>query len=142
MRQQLGLGQALKLSLQAVLVGWAAGAFIAGFGFLFLFSFSAMTPFVVPVWLLLVVPHYLWVPREAVLWQKGCAPFYGLLMGIVALWCFHRIGFPNTMTVTPESLWNPVFIAGAAVTGMLTWSMGAYQLARLEVAEVRSARRL
>jgi hypothetical protein len=80
-----------------------------------------MAYFVVPVWLLLLIPLYLFVPTSSALWRLPICSACGLVAGLVIVGLWFR-GLPGVGGVAPEA-WS--FYVIAAVVGGVTCFMGA-----------------
>jgi hypothetical protein len=76
---------------------------------------------VVPVWLLLLIPLYLFVPASSALWRLPVCSACGVVAGlvIVGLWFG---GIPGVAGVAPEA-WS--FYVIAAIVGGVTCFIGA-----------------
>jgi hypothetical protein len=80
-----------------------------------------MAYFVVPVWLLLLIPLYLFVPASSALWRPSVCSAWGVVAGVVIVGLWFR-GIPGVGGVAPEA-WS--FYAIAAIVGGVTCLIGA-----------------
>ena len=74
-----------------------------------------MSVFVVPVWLLVLIPLYIFVPRSSVLWRVPVCSTFGVVAGILIVGLILR-GIPGSRGLAAEAWW--FFIAGAIVGGV------------------------
>jgi hypothetical protein len=77
--------------------------------------------FIVPVWLFLLIPLYLFVPPSSVLWRWHVCTICGVIAGLVIVGCVFR-GIPGVGSFSVES-WS--FFVMAAITGGVTCLIGA-----------------
>ena len=103
-------------SFLSALIGIVVGGLILGVifarsfeGVAFMFEISALL--VLPVWLLLLLPLYVFVPRTSVLWHWALATPMGCLAGALLLLAYSGFGFPPH---TPGPLLPVAAIVGAA----------------------------
>ena len=75
----------------------------------FVFEISALL--VLPVWLLLLLPLYVFVPRTSVLWHWALATPIGCIVGALLLVAYSGFGFPPN---TPGPLLPVAAVVGAA----------------------------
>jgi len=80
-----------------------------------------MAYFVVPVWLLLLIPLYLFVPASSALWRLPVCSACGVVAGLVIVGLWLR-GIPGVRGVAPEA-WSLYVIA--AIVGGVTCFIGA-----------------
>jgi hypothetical protein len=80
-----------------------------------------MAYFVVPVWLLLLIPLYLFVPASSALWRLPVCSACGVVAGLVIVGLWLR-GIPGVRGVAPEA-WSLYGIA--AIVGGVTCFIGA-----------------
>jgi hypothetical protein len=111
-------------SLLATLGGWAAGALVSGFGIYSPIAFVYMAPFVLPTWLLFVLPHALLLPRGHVLTRPSVAWLYGAFWGGLVLVLYHLLEI-RTFVQADQLLTNGFYVAAAAVTGAVTGLIAA-----------------
>lgn len=116
----------VQQSIHAVLVGWLLGALC--FLMYMPWAFVYMAGFVVPAWLLFVVPHYLFLPRTSFLWNRWVCPLYGALWGIAILRLYVMVGYRGIPPVKNLSdIWNPWCLVAAGVTGFVTCIVASQQ---------------
>ncbi len=80
-----------------------------------------MAYFVVPVWLLLLIPLYLFVPASSALWRLPVCSACGVVAGLVIVGLWLR-GIPGVRGVASEA-WSLYVIA--AIVGGVTCFIGA-----------------
>ena len=80
-----------------------------------------MAYFVIPVWLFLLIPLYLFVPASSPLWRLPVCSACGLVAGLVIIALWLR-GLPGIGGVAPEA-WSLYVIA--AIVGSVTCFIGA-----------------
>jgi hypothetical protein len=80
-----------------------------------------MAYFVIPVWLLLLIPLYLFVPASSALWRRPVCSACGVVAGLVIVGLWFR-GLPSVGGVAPEA-WS--FYAMAAIVGGVTCFIAA-----------------
>ena len=118
-------------SALATLGGWAAGALVSGMGIYSPIAFVYMAPFVIPAWLLFVLPHALLLPRGHVLSRPSVAWLYGALWGVTILWLYQALHIP-TIFDNSETFSNYYARMGATVTGAVTGLIASrFEKARL-----------
>ena len=77
--------------------------------------------FIIPVWLLVLIPLYLFVPPSSVLWHWRVCTTCGVVSGLIIVGCVFR-GLPGVGNLSIES-WS--FFVMAAITGGVTCLIGA-----------------
>jgi len=80
-----------------------------------------MAYFVVPVWLFLLIPLYVFVPASSALWRLPVCSACGVVAGLVIVGLWLR-GIPGVRGVAPEA-WSLYVIA--AIVGGVTCFIGA-----------------
>jgi hypothetical protein len=80
-----------------------------------------MSYFVIPVWLFVLIPLYLFVPPSSVLWRLPVCTTCGVLAGILII-AFWMPGVPGFGGLAVEAWW---FYAFAAIVGGVTCFIGA-----------------
>ena len=106
-------------SALATLGGWAAGSLVSGFVVYSPIAFAYMAPFVLPAWLLFVLPHALLLPRGHVLTRRSIAWIYGGFWGSLVLMLYHFLNI-RTLVQADGLLSNGFYLAAAVVTGAVT----------------------
>ena len=82
---------------------------------------GVMAYMVVPVWLFLLIPLYLFVPASSVLWRLPICSACGVLAGLVIVGLWFQ-GIPGVGGIAPEA-WS--FYLIAAIVGGVTCFTGA-----------------
>jgi len=80
-----------------------------------------MSWFVIPVWLLILVPLYIFVPSSSPLWRPAVCCVCGIAAGVLIVG-FWLGGIPGTGGFAPEGWWLYVF---AAIVGGVTCLVGS-----------------
>ena len=80
-----------------------------------------MSWFVIPVWLFVLIPLYLFVPSSSVLWRLPVCSACGVVAGLLIVGCWIR-GIPGVGDLAPEA-WS--FYIFAAIVGGVTCFIGA-----------------
>lgn len=122
-------------SLAAVLVGWGSGLIVvAAFSLFFALRhetswsevlsglglyFFLIGGFAVPIWLLILLPLYVLLPRTSALWRVSICTVLGTCVGVVIMLAYLLIGGGLAALI----LWQLVVIA--AVVGGITCFFGA-----------------
>ncbi len=91
---------------------------------LFLFYIGA---FVVPVWLLALIPLYVLVPRSSALWR----PYVCTALGVIAGLLIVAVVFPLPSPNTAKEIWVPYTLG--AIVGGITCFTGAVTVDRFKL---------
>ena len=75
-----------------------------------------MWPFIIPTWLIVLIPLYLFVPRSSVLWRWPVCTACGALAGALMMLWYHG-GVPGFGELTTDA-WS--LVADAALVGGIT----------------------
>ena len=146
MAKPLSIFRAFAGTTVAVLSGWAAGVlFVALVGVVTFpaahrtsgtvvaalwntpFAFAIfMWFFILPVWVLALVPLYLLVPHSSLLWRTSLCTALGALAGVLIMLVLHGFGW------FPSDFW--IFCGTAAVVGGVTCFVGSSTMQRFRPA--------
>lgn len=88
----------------------------------------AMSYFILPVWLFLLVPLYLFVPPSSVLWHWPLCTAFGVASGVLIVAVF--LGLPGPQVA--REIWLPYVLA--ALVGGVTCLTGAIMRERFRAA--------
>ena len=77
--------------------------------------------FVIPVWLLALIPLYVFVPSSSVLWRVPVCSACGVVAGVIIVGFVFR-GVPGTGGLAPEAWW---WFISAAIVGGVTCLVGS-----------------